>query len=292
MSAGSSIHASGNAVDDPLVQHRVGGLVDDRAFVEALEVDRVHGAGRDERGDQLVVPGARRVELEGQLGADLEALLHRLERRRLAEAQRDHERHARRLAPERLVQRYAGLPEREVERRRLVRPRPVAPGDLALGRLGKQLEACEVLAEAGEGEAPGEGQCRAGSLEDVVILGLVGDVLADALLAFSAQRDQRRLALEVAGDRLHEAVEPVLLDLDRQLRHPLPGAHPAASCSSRATSSSSRSSSSAAPTAASSPAHCSIRRLPSLTSASVSSRLASPESRRRMISSTRAVAAS
>src|SRR6185437_10926343 len=224
--------------------------------------------------------------------ADLQALSHRLERRRLAEPQRDHERDRRGLAPERLVKGDARLAKREVERGRLIRPGPVATGDLALGRLGEELEAGQVLAEAGEREAPGEGQGRAGGLEDLVILRVVGDVLADALLAFAAQRDQGRLALEVARHRLHEAVEPVVLDLERQLGDALPGAHPAASCSSRATSSSSRSSSSAAPTAASSPAHCSIRRLPSLTSASVSSRLASPESSRRMISSTRAVAAS
>ena len=53
--SGSSIQASGNAVDHAAVQHRVGRLVDDRSLVEALEVDAVDRAGGDERRDQLVV---------------------------------------------------------------------------------------------------------------------------------------------------------------------------------------------------------------------------------------------
>ena len=48
VSFGSSIQASGNALDDARVERGVGGLVDERALVEALEVDRVDRAGRDE----------------------------------------------------------------------------------------------------------------------------------------------------------------------------------------------------------------------------------------------------
>ena len=46
----------GERLDDAPVEHRVGGLVDDRADVHALEVDAVDGAGLDELGDQLLVP--------------------------------------------------------------------------------------------------------------------------------------------------------------------------------------------------------------------------------------------
>ena len=44
--SGSSSQASGNASTTRLVEHRVGRLVDDRAAVERLEVDRVDRAGR------------------------------------------------------------------------------------------------------------------------------------------------------------------------------------------------------------------------------------------------------
>jgi hypothetical protein len=43
-------------VDHATVERRVGGLVHDRARVEALEVQRVHGARGRELGDQRVVP--------------------------------------------------------------------------------------------------------------------------------------------------------------------------------------------------------------------------------------------
>jgi len=43
-------------VDDALVEDRIGRLVDDRAPVEALEVDGVDRAGLGERGEELLVP--------------------------------------------------------------------------------------------------------------------------------------------------------------------------------------------------------------------------------------------
>ena len=46
----------GECLGDPPVQLGVGGLVDDRPLVEALEVERVDGARGDQRGDQARRP--------------------------------------------------------------------------------------------------------------------------------------------------------------------------------------------------------------------------------------------
>ena len=58
----------GEGLDQLRVELGVGLDVDRGAFVEALEVERVDGAGLDQRGDQLVVPVVGRVELEAQVG--------------------------------------------------------------------------------------------------------------------------------------------------------------------------------------------------------------------------------
>src|SRR5208282_502640 len=118
---------------------------------------------------------------------------------------------------------------------------------------------------------------------------VVGDVLAEALLAGAAQVDDRALALELARDARLQGLERVVVDLQLERGEPLPGAHSPVAPSRRLTSSSRRSSSSASPTALSSRAQCSISVLPSPSSCSVSLRLACPESRRLMISSTRAL---
>src|SRR5579875_471401 len=277
---------------DAPVEQRVGWLVDDRARVVALEVDGVDGARRDELGDEPLVPRARGVELEAQRGIALQALRERLHARRLAEAQGDDEPHGLGLSLEHGVQRGARLAQREVEGGGLVGPRAVAARDLALGRLREQLERLQALAELGERVLAGEGEHGARLLEDVVVDGVVGDVLPPALLAGAAQADDGALALELARDLRAQRLERVVVDAHPQAGERKPGAHAPASRSSRATSSSRRSSSSAPATAASWLAQSSISALPSLTRASVSLRLASPESSRRMISSTRAVAAS
>src|SRR5947199_311810 len=93
----------------------VGGVVDDRADVEALEVDRVDRPGGDEPGDQLVGPRRRRVELEAERRVRVEAGSDRVERRRLAEAERDDEGDRPGLAAECLVEGEPGLAEGEVE---------------------------------------------------------------------------------------------------------------------------------------------------------------------------------
>ena len=58
----------GEGLDQLRVELRVGLDVDRGAFVEALEVERVDGAGLDQCRDQLVVPVVGGVELEAQVG--------------------------------------------------------------------------------------------------------------------------------------------------------------------------------------------------------------------------------
>ena len=131
------------------VEVGVGRLVHDGALVEALEVDGVDRARRDQLGDQLVGPVADRVELEAQRRIAVEALADRLDRGRLARAAA-----TRRTSPGRgsrpsaSRERQAGLAQREVERGRLERPPPVQPRHVAHGLGGEQVEAADVLAEA------------------------------------------------------------------------------------------------------------------------------------------------
>ena len=70
----------GERLDQLRVELGVGDDVDRGAFVEALEVERVDGAGLDQRGDQLVVPVVDRVELEAQGRVDVEPAQQRLDR--------------------------------------------------------------------------------------------------------------------------------------------------------------------------------------------------------------------
>ena len=77
----------GEGLDQLRVELGVGLDVDRGAFVEALEVERVDGAGLDQRGDQLVVPVVGRVELEAQGRVDGEAGEQRLDRGALLAAQ-------------------------------------------------------------------------------------------------------------------------------------------------------------------------------------------------------------
>ena len=84
---------------DAPIQHRVGRLVDDRARVVGLEVDRLDRARSHQFCDQRLVPGARRVQLEAQPGVASRRSAQRLDARRLPEAQRDHEAHRPGLRP-------------------------------------------------------------------------------------------------------------------------------------------------------------------------------------------------
>ena len=84
---------------DPLVEHRVGSLVDDRALVHALEVDRVDGTGLDQVLDELRRPGTGRVQLETERRVKHQALGDRLQRWRLTEPHRRDVPHRSRLTP-------------------------------------------------------------------------------------------------------------------------------------------------------------------------------------------------
>ena len=111
---------------------------------------------------------------------------------------------------------------------------------------------------------PASGSDGPGVLQDLLVDRVVGDVLAEALLAGAAQVDDRALALELARDAGLQGLERVVVDLQLERRR----AAPRCSCarpapSRRLTSSSRRSSSSASPTALSSRAQCSISVLPS-----------------------------
>jgi hypothetical protein len=76
----------------------------------------------------------------------------------------------------------------------------------------------------------GEGLHRPGGLEDLVVDGVVDDVLADALLAGAAQADDRGLAREVRRDVADQSVERVGLDDEREVREALVGAQLATAC--------------------------------------------------------------
>ncbi len=189
VSFGSSIQASGKAVDDALVEHRVGRLVDDRARVEALEVDRVDRARRHQLGDQLLVPRARRVELEAQPRVELQAARHRGERRRLAQSQRDDEAH--RLAARARAPRAASC-RPGAARDRAPPTRTPTCGSSARPRAAAAAGRARAPARCSEKEAivklPASGSDGPGGLQDLVVLGVVGDVLADALLAAPCRR--------------------------------------------------------------------------------------------------------
>ena len=125
-------------------------LVLDLDPVVALEVDRVDRAGRRDLLDERRRPGRLRVELEAHAGRALQAPAQRLDRRLLAEAERVDEAHRLRLEPEYLVQRAAGLAQREVERGRLERPVTQVQRPVPFRRLRPQLQRGEVLAERGQ----------------------------------------------------------------------------------------------------------------------------------------------
>ena len=214
-------------------------------------------------------------------------------------------------APDDLVQRPPGLPQREVQRRGVERPAAVEARDLAAHRLGgEEVERVDALAEVAERRLAGERSDRPGRLQHVVVLGVVDDVLADALLAAALQVDDGRLAREAAGDVAHQALERVRLDGQRKVGEQVVGPHRRSAYALRCASAvaGARAAGSAC---ALQPrdelvepqllealadglelacAHSTSRR-PSATSSSVSRSPASPESSRRTISSMRALGA-
>ena len=114
-----------------------------------------------------------------------------------------------RLAPQDLVQRLTRLPERQVERRAVKRPAPVQPRDVCLRGHGEQVERVDQLAELTERVAPAEIVNGAGLLERDLVLGLVDDVLADALQAAALEVDDGREPLEPARDVQAQSLQRV-----------------------------------------------------------------------------------
>ena len=219
--------------DDTAVEVGIRLLVHDRPAVEALEIDRVHGAGRAQLGDQLVAPGRRRVELEAQSGVGVEPPPDRVDRGRLAQAQRHDEGQRARLPPEHLVQRTPGLAQGEVERGAVERPPPVEARDLPLGLLGKQVERRDQLAERGDGVLSGERLDRPRGLQRLVVDRVVGDVLADPLLARATKANDGGLARELRRDVADQPLEVVGLDDEGEVRETLVGAQASTACSGR-----------------------------------------------------------
>ena len=66
---------------------------------------------------------------------------------------------------------------------------------------------------------------RAGGLEPLLLVGVVGDVLPQAGFAAAVERDDRRAPRELARDIALEAFEPVGFDLERELRDEVVRAH-------------------------------------------------------------------
>ena len=124
------------------------------------------------------------------------------------------------------MQRLAGLAQREVERRGLVGPDAVELRHLARwGASGKRSSVARCSENERIVQSPASASVGPGLLGDLVVDGVVDDVLAEALLAGAVQVDDRRLALEVAGDVLHEPLELVALDGDGQVGDEVVGAH-------------------------------------------------------------------
>ena len=91
---------------------------------------------------------------------------------------------------------------------------------------GEEPEALEELREAVQRVAPGERERRALRLESLLVLARVGDVLADSLVTAAFEVDHRRETGEVVRGLHLERLEPVRLDLERQLADAVVGRHP------------------------------------------------------------------
>ena len=170
-------------------------------------------------------PARVRVELEAQTGVEGEPLVEPRGRGRIAETSRDDERNGPRLSSERRAERASRLPEGEVERRALEAPASVVVVRV-LGGLGvEEREGREVLRERVQRPRARERQVRPALLEPVVLLAVVRDVLADALLAPAEETNERRLAEEVRSCLQREELELVALDAQRKVADGVVQAH-------------------------------------------------------------------
>ena len=199
--------------------------VDRGAFVEALEVERVDGAGLDQGGDQLVVPVVERVELEAQRRVDGEPGQQRLDRGALVGAEAGEPHRADEVDRPRLA----------AERRGEVGARPgAAPGRAPPTRRPSGGSRARLVAlrrrRPGRGRSPsscsensakvpraGEARGRPGVLLGDVVDGVVDDVLADPLLAAAAQLDRSWSAVRSSPSADLQPLELAGLDLERQV---------------------------------------------------------------------------
>ncbi len=181
-------------------------------MVLALEVDRVDCSGCLELCDQLAGPVGRRVELEAQGGVEVEPRAEALGRSGLAESHRDDERQRLRRPADCLSERLPGLTECQVECRTLECPAPVVEVGVLLRLVIEERQRREVVRERGERPGSVERQVRPSALEQIVLGGVVGDVLPEPLLAGAGEADHGRLAQEATRDLELEAAEGVALD--------------------------------------------------------------------------------
>ena len=158
------------------------------------------------------------VELEAQRRAGCPSAQQRRAGRFRSQVQRDDEAHGRRCASEHVVQRPAGLAQRQVQRRALQRPAPVGARDVVRGRpVREEVKPVEVSREAVQRPAARERQHRPGPLNATVLGGLVGDVLAHALVPAAREPEDRREAPEPGRDAARETIERVAVDDHRQV---------------------------------------------------------------------------
>src|SRR6185437_13709628 len=128
------------------------------------------------------------------------------------------------LAAQRLGDADARLAQRQVERRRLEGPAAVAARDVAL-RLGREgVDLADEVAELAQRGVAGQVERRAGVLQGDVVDGVVGDVLAEPVLAGAPEVDDGREAFE-AGGLVFEGLELVALDLQGEIRQQVEGRH-------------------------------------------------------------------
>ena len=131
-------------LDHAAIELRVGRVVDDRAGVLALEVDRVDAAELPELGEDLVGPVRSSVELEAQRGVEVEEGAEPIGRGRVAQAPGSDERDGLRLAPDGVAERSIRLSEREIEGGALEGPAAVVGVRVPLGVFLEQRQRVEV----------------------------------------------------------------------------------------------------------------------------------------------------
>ncbi len=207
----------GKRLQHTLVEAGVGRIVDDRARVLSFEVDRVDAAELLQLADDRVGPVGPGVELEAERGVDRKERTESLRGWWVAEPAGGDEGHGPGRASDDLAERPARLAQREVERGALERPAAVVLVVVAVRRLGEQRNRLQVLREALDRPFAGKREHRTSGLLRLLQRAVVGDVLAEPLLARSGEPDHRRLPEEVGARRVLVGFEVVPLDHDREV---------------------------------------------------------------------------